>query len=493
MRRAAIEKPQVNLLAVLLAAIAATPVHLPASTNDTAAQAAIDRGLFLYYAYNGSDAAAAFEEASRLDPQLATAYWGIALAEGPDLNTPLTEEKFDLAAAAMKKATSLAAAASPLERRLISAMAMRYAGTFAQWSAGDAAYRRAMTDLAQSSRDENAELLAAEALLEHGGLAWQSGTLTSEESRTALTLVDDVLQNDPNNVMANHLCIHLYDLATDRAPARPCAQRLDADAFPPEAEHLAHMPAHYWIETGDYAAALRSSERAHALMNQLVAGSQNSQHVERYARHDIAVGYSAAMMLGSYAVAQLWSQRMASAYGTSFDAITALRFGRYAAAYAANGNGFGGLAVRGLAALHLQRTDEARALAAHIKAGVSSEGYLPQLFLGELTETDGNYDEGDHWIEEALRNQEAAFSGELIPLLPAGEALGNLRLRRGDGSGAIAAFSATLTAYPDDPRALFGLAQAYGTDGASAQAAAARAGFQTQWEGADTNVTDALP
>ena len=64
------------------------------------------------------------------------------------------------------------------------------------------------------------------------------------------------------------------------------------------------MPAHYWIETGDYRAALASSGRAYALLLQLEASGDDAEHVLRYQKHDVAVGYSAAMMLGNYATAQ---------------------------------------------------------------------------------------------------------------------------------------------------------------------------------------------
>jgi Tfp pilus assembly protein PilF len=492
--REVVEKRRVSLLAVLLAAASAgASVHLPVSTNVPQAQAAFDRGLFLYYAYDGDDAARAFAQAAALDSRLAMAYWGIALADGPDLNTPLTEDRFELAARAIRKASSLDAGASSLERRLIDVMALRYQGGFASWSADDAAYRRGMLDIAESSQSEDAQLLAAEALLEHGDLAWKQGTLASDDSRAALQLVANVLRDDPSSVMANHLCIHLYDLAPDRLSALPCAQRLGSADFPPEAEHLAHMPAHYWIETGNYAAALRSSERAYALLSRLAAGDPESEHRQRYAKHDVAVGYSAAMMLGNYATAQRWNQRMTAAFETSFGALTALRFGRYDAAYAAGGDEFAAASVRGLAALHLGRLAEARAIAVHIRAENSTQGYLPQLFLAELADAQGNYDEAERWVERARANQRAAFSGELIPLIPADEILGTMRLRRGDAAGAIAAFTDALAAYPNDPRAAFGLAQALAASGNRAQAATARARFEKVWEGADTNVGDALP
>jgi hypothetical protein len=486
----AVEDVRVSLLAVVLAAAATVTLpHLPVTTNSPQAQAAVDRGLFFYYAFNGDDAAHAFAEAATLDSRLAMAYWGVALADGPDLNTPMTEDRFDRAASAMRKVAALPPAATPLEQGLINAMTARYKGSFADWSTDDATYRQDMSNLGESSDDENVELLAAEALLEHGGLQWRNGTLADAGSQQALEIVNTVLRNDPSSAMGNHLCIHLYDLAPDRAPALPCAERLDATTFPPEAEHLAHMPAHYWIEVGDYAAAMRSSDRAFGLLSALEGNG--SEHASRYAKHDVAVGYSAAMMLGDYAAAQSWSERMSVAFGTTFDAVTALRFGRYAAAYSAPATAYAATSVRGMAAVQLGHLSEAIALAKQIPAN-QTQAYLQQLFLARLAEAQGNYSDAERWIDRARANQQANLGGELIPLIPADEALGDLRLRRGDNAGAATAFQAALSAYPNDPRALFGLSQALGGEGQSAQAAAARARFEKEWKGADTNAADAL-
>lgn len=492
-RRASIESLRVTLLAAVVAAVSIASVHLPVSTNNQQAQSAIDRGLFFYYAYDGDDAARAFAEAATLDPRLATAYWGVALADGPDLNTPITEDRYQRAAQAIRKAATLDGEASAQERQLVTIMGVRYQGRFSNWPANDAAYRRAMLAFAQASQDENVKLLAAEALLESGGLSWQDTAPASADSRAALDLVAGVLRTDPANVMANHLCIHLYDLAPERGPALACAQRLDALTFPPQGEHLAHMPAHYWIETGNYAAATRSSERAYALLTELPNGGIGSEHGQHYARHNVAVGYSAAMMLGNYAVAQRWSERMETVFGTSFAALTALRFGRFEDAYASTATEFAGASVRGFAALHFGRLTEARTLAERIPAGAFAQGYLPQIFLAKLAEADGKDAQAEQWIERSAANQRTAFGGELIPFLPAGEVLGFLRLRQGDAAGAVAAFTDTLAAYPNDPRALYGLAQALTASGEAAKAGAVRSRFQKEWEGADTVVDDALP
>ncbi len=483
-----------SLVALVLAAVVpvATSVHFPVSTANVQAQSAVDRGLFLYYAYNGDDAARAFERAAALDPRLAMAFWGVALASGPDLNTPITAQRFERGALAIRQAASLAADATPSEREFIAIMARRYRGNFSDWQTNDAAYGQAMMRFARQSANENARLIAAEALLEGGGFAWHDGALAAETSREALALVASVLSADPRSAMANHLCIHLYDLAPDRAPARVCAQRLDATRFPPEAEHLAHMPAHYWIETGDYKAALASSDRAVVLVGEL-PGGLDGEHARRYARHDVAVGYSAAMMLGNYADARLWALRMAGVFDQDFDAVTALRFGRYDAAYAAKAGAYGYPNVRGWAALRLGRTAEARAIAKQVAAGNTAQGYLAQLFLAEAAAVDGQPDDVAHRIDRARDDQRTSFSGELIPLFPADETLGAISLRQGDSAGAATAFMDALARYPNDPRALYGLAAALSAQGHAALAAATRARFEVEWKGADTGISDALP
>jgi len=481
----------VNVVAVIISAVvaAATSVHLPVAAAGPQAQSEIDRALFFYYAYNGDAAAQTFAQVTVRDPRLAMGYWGIALAKGPDLNTPITQERFAAGQQAIARAVALESSLSPDNRGLITAMQLRYKGSFADWQDDDTAYRHAMVSLAERSADRNVRLLTAEALIETGGLTWNSSAPLSLETQDALTLVEGVLRDDPTNPMANHLCLHLYDLAPQREAALKCAQRLDAADFPAQAEHLAHMPAHYWTETGNYTAAIASSERAYTLMQQLNTSGSDPQHTDRYVNHDIAVGYAAAMMLGNYSVARQWAQRMAAGLDTSFDALTALRFGDYAGAYAATGNQYGGPAVRGLAALQLQNTSEARAIAADLmKNGPPRRGYLPQLFLARLAEADGNDREAERWLEAAIANQRADYSGEIIPYVPAGEALGALYLRRGANAQAIDAFNATLQTYPDDPRALYGLAAAMAADGQEAQAAATRAHFEKEWKGADVTM-----
>ena len=60
-------------------------LHHPVSTKNPEAQQFFDQGLRLVYAFNHEEAARSFHRAAQLDPKLAMAWWGVALAVGPEL------------------------------------------------------------------------------------------------------------------------------------------------------------------------------------------------------------------------------------------------------------------------------------------------------------------------------------------------------------------------------------------------------------------------
>ncbi len=398
-------------------AFAALALHFAVSTTDPAARADFERGLFLTYAYDRVDARAAFEDAARSDPSFAMAYWGEALACGPNLNRHMSETGFACGARAMAASRSLESAATPRERSYIDALSTRFEGDFP--NAGDRAidYREAMLARAQTyPEDDDAQLLAAEAALETTGLRWQGSAPAQPPEVTALRLVTTVLARDPENAMANHLCVHLYDDAPDRTPAIPCARRLDAMQLPPQAEHLAHMAAHLWIDRGDYRRAVASSERAYALIQQL---EPTGPHRAFYERHDVYVGFSAALMQLDPAVALRWCARADATLGENFDAQTKNRYG--------------------LVAAPPEEADTPRNRAA---------------------------------LTSLAQEQHAVTGDELIALFPAEERLGGMELSGGHPRAAETAFRGALSRYRNDPWALFGLQRALQERGQAAQARA---------------------
>jgi Tfp pilus assembly protein PilF len=64
----------------------------PVSTHNPEAQKKFDQGLIYIFAYNHDFAYTNFKEASELDPNLAMAYWGMALALGQNINQDVTPQ-----------------------------------------------------------------------------------------------------------------------------------------------------------------------------------------------------------------------------------------------------------------------------------------------------------------------------------------------------------------------------------------------------------------
>ena len=422
-------------VALLLAAvIGAAPVsaHRAVPTTVPLAQTRFDTGLTELYAYAGVNAAVDFDAAALSDPHLAIAFWGKALADGSDLNDSLTEERFTRAQADIAKAQR-SNLLSPGDRALIDAAVKRYAGTFAERENDEIAYEDAMRSyIASHPNDDDAAMLFVEALLERKGMHWNAdGTPLGDASAELLNTMQTVLARSPQQLMANHLCIHIYDTAPDRTPAIPCAQRLDALTFAPEDEHLAHMPAHLWLEIGDGRSADASSERAWQL------------HPEHYAQHDAFVGLLAAVYSGDDGRVAVWEAR----YKTYADPAPVLTL-----------------------------------------AGVRPDNVA--MRNAQRDERNGKLDDAVKELQSAIAYQRQYFTSEFQPVYPADERLGALYFRAGRYDDANAAFADALQHRPADPRLLFGMAQTLEQQGRAGDAAAYEAKFQAAWAGGNLTMND---
>src|SRR5688572_20011395 len=126
-------------------------VHtFPVSTKSERAQLFMNQGLNLTYGFNHAEAARAFAEAARLDPNLAMAYWGQALVLGPNINAPMSPEAEPRALELIQKAIALKAKATARERAYIDALAARYTGRADERASADRAYAAAMEQLTRT-------------------------------------------------------------------------------------------------------------------------------------------------------------------------------------------------------------------------------------------------------------------------------------------------------------------------------------------------------
>src|SRR5262245_35763963 len=126
----------------------------PVSTKNPEAQKFFNQGLALIYAFNHEEARRSFEQAAKLDPKLAMAHWGIALAVGPNYNESQIDPARLLAAdRALEWANKLAVGASQKDRDYIEALEKRFhIPTDLKKSAMD--YRDAMAALHKKYPDD---------------------------------------------------------------------------------------------------------------------------------------------------------------------------------------------------------------------------------------------------------------------------------------------------------------------------------------------------
>jgi hypothetical protein len=78
-----------------------------------------------------------------------------------------------------------------------------------------------------------------------------------EGTEEIVAILESVIKRDPNHLGAIHYNIHSVE--TSESPERALAGANRLAAIAPAAGHIVHMPAHVYIRTGDYAAAVQTN------------------------------------------------------------------------------------------------------------------------------------------------------------------------------------------------------------------------------------------
>src|SRR5258708_35592105 len=226
-------------------------LHHPvtAKTNSTLAQRFFDQGLTFVYAFNHDEAAYSFKRAAQLDPNLAMAYWGIALSLGPNINQPEDIDRGKTAYAAIVKAKALEGNASAAERQYIDALAQRYAPDGAMNDSLQLAYANAMREVARQNPDDpDAGALFAESMMDlHPWELWTLDGKPVDGTPEIVATLEGVMAKYPDHLGANHYYIHAVEASPDPGRALTAAQRLPKLA--PPAGHIVHMPSHIYFRT----------------------------------------------------------------------------------------------------------------------------------------------------------------------------------------------------------------------------------------------------
>jgi len=222
------------------------------------AQVFFDQGLRLMYGFYYPEAVASFLEATRLDPDCAMAYWGVAQAYFGQPDDPQ-----GTAAKAIARAVELAGRASERERGLIRALNVWYdSDALPDRKKRDLAHIDAMRDLLKRYPDDpEIGTFFANSLIRLSPFypfsQWAPDGSPYPGTLEAVDALSGVIKRVPNHPGANHYFIHLHEASQKPEIALPHAERL-VRAMPGQG-HIVHMPSHIYMLMGRYAEAVRAN------------------------------------------------------------------------------------------------------------------------------------------------------------------------------------------------------------------------------------------
>lgn len=506
-------------------------LHHPVSTQNAEAQKFFDQGLRLVYAFNHEEAARSFHRAAELDPKLAMAWWGVALAVGPNYNLPVDPEHEKLAVDACDKAHALSAGATPIERGYINAMCARFsADPKPDYHQLDINYSRAMADLTHRYPDDlDAATLYADSLMNlRPWQLWNADGTPAEGTREIVSTLESVLRRDPIHIGAMHLYIHAVEASPNPERALPYADRIATLA--PAAGHLVHMPAHIYERTGNFDGA-RAQNVAAAKADEAYAAASGSQgmYMMMYYSHNLHFGAVSASMQGRCAQAKSQADRLAEnlrpmANDKSMAAMVEPFIGmQYAIAARCqrwdellesteppsqtNALKAYWLYSRGLALAARGKLAEAEALhkqLAAIEAATSREDiFMPpvqnhtaqiyhiagDLLAARIAAAKGDKKSATSLLRDAVANQDQLLYNEPADwYYPVRESLGGMLLQSGDAKAAEQVFREDLERNPRNPRSLYGLAESLIRQNRAYEASWIKQQFDTAWQGADVTL-----
>lgn len=251
-------------------------VQMKISTSSIRAQEFFNQGIRLIYGFNHWEAIHAFREATRLDPDCAMNYWGMALAYGPNLNDINPKDRERIAFESIQKALAKKNQIRPVENDLIEALATRYDGKAHEVrDTLNLRYAEAMQALVKKYPNESEVLtLAADAIMNTMPWDyWDKDGTAKPATEAAKHILEDVLKKFPEHAGAHHLYIHLVEASDHPELALPSAHFLESAM--PGAGHIIHMPAHIYIRTGQYSRSIELNQRAAKVDEIYLARSAN--------------------------------------------------------------------------------------------------------------------------------------------------------------------------------------------------------------------------
>jgi hypothetical protein len=498
------------------------------TTASPDAQRWFDQGLRLIYAFNHHEAQRAFREAARLDPACAMCFWGIAMTQGSNYNSPTDADREKNALAAVRQAQQRAARARPQERALIEALAKRHsADPGAKREALDRAYADALREAARQFPDDlEAATFFADAMMNlRPWNLWAPDGTPQPGTEELVQTLERVLAKDPNHPGAIHLYIHAVEASRQPQRAEAAADRLVK--LMPGAGHMVHMPSHIYWRVGRYADAVAVNTAAVQADRVYFKTAQPSPlYRGLYYPHNIDFIWHSASMEGRSAETLRAAREFAETAPPEMikqmpDMETApvapivalVRFGRwdevlrqpepprdwpytrgvwhYARGLAFNAKDQAADARRELGELEaiLGSVSPDRTLAFFFRTKNVLQ-LAANVLAGEMAAKAADTATAARLLSAAVAEQDTHWFTEPPPwYFPVRQALGAVLLQAGRARDAEQVYRDDLSRNPNNGWSLFGLAQSLRAQGKTAEATQVDENFRKVWSQADVTLT----
>ena len=489
------------------------PFSRPVTTSSPEAQAYMDQGFQMMYAFAAGDAPKSFKEAQKHDPECAMCFWAEAWSHGPYLNGGMSDGDAPIAFDAIQKAIQLTPkSASAVEKALIDAMVVRFEKTHEvdRREQLDTLYANAMEDVYKRfPADTDVGTLYAESLmlLEPRRGRWKAD---DPDVKKIHRVLEDVLARDIRHPGACHLYIHATESTTRPEKAEACAEYLGNSI--PGASHINHMPSHTFNRVGRWGEAVRANIQAwHSDLK-----AEINEGFAIYPSHNLHMLLFAASMDGQGAIAIQAGKDYAKIVngGEFYQMMALIRFGRFDEALELGEApkrpifremwNFG----KGYAQLRAGNVKEANQLLAGIEKAASTltnkdgfRGHPPEQLLGilggilraEIDRAAGRLDAAITTLKAAVELEDELQYDEPEPLnFSARHWLGDALLEAGRPKEAEAVFHAALEDHPNNGWSLFGLEQALREQSRQHEADKVHAEFEKAWARSDTWIRGAV-
>ncbi|MDQ4122922.1 MAG: alpha/beta fold hydrolase [Acidobacteriota bacterium] len=500
-------------------------VNHPVSTENPEAQKFFNQGLALLYGFNHDEAILSFKRAAKLDPNLAMAYWGAALALGSNYNLQADPAQLKEAFANLQKAIQLAPKASEHERAYIEALSKRYSSDpKADQQKLAANYKAAMAELVKKYPDDlDAATLYAESMMNlRPWKLWTPDGKPAEGTLEIVAVLESVLKRNPKHTGANHYYIHAIEASKN--PERGLASAARLGKLAPAAGHLVHMPSHIYIRTGDYVEAATSNADAIVADRKYLerTGAQGAYPMMYY-NHNIHFLAAAHAMNGRFADALKTAQELESnvkphlkampmlEFFMPYTTVALVRFQKWdemlkapkpdenlkittAFWHFGRGMAFAGIKQTAKAETELKSLQSLiQVVPADTPFGNSAARDVlkvgENLLAGQILLAKGDKTKAIEQLRKAVEAEKAVGYNEPPDWdLPIREWLGGALLLSGDSAAAEQIFREEIEIHPRNGRALFGLHESLKRQKKDSAARFVQSEFERAWENSDTKL-----